>query len=41
MYPLNQEYDVRKNICDKLFNTFKTQDFEWKNQLHEHSYLFV
>lgn len=23
---------ARKNICDKLFNTIKTQDFKWKNQ---------
>ena len=34
MYLLNQEYDARKNICDKLFNTFKTQDFKWTNQSH-------
>ena len=32
MYLLNQEYDARKNISDKPFNTFKTQDFKWTNQ---------
>ena len=32
MYLLNEEYDTRKTICDKLFNTFKTQDFKWTNQ---------
>jgi len=28
MYLLNEEYDTRKTICDKLFNTFKTHDFK-------------
>ena len=32
MYLLNEEYDTRKTICDKLFNTFKTHDFKWTNQ---------
>ena len=34
MYLLNEEYDNRKTICDKLFNTFKTHDFKWTNQSH-------
>ena len=25
MYLLNEEYDTRKKICDKLFDTFKTR----------------
>jgi len=32
MYLLNQEYDTRKALCDKLFNKFKTYDFRWSNQ---------
>ena len=32
MYLLNEEYNLRKTICDKLFNTFKTYDFKWTNQ---------
>ena len=32
MYLLNEEYDKRKTICDKLFDTFKTYDFIWTNQ---------
>ena len=32
MYLLNEEYDTRKKICDKLFDTFKTYDFIWTNQ---------
>ena len=32
MYLLNEEYDMRKTVCDKLFNTFKTHDFKWTNQ---------
>ena len=32
MYLLNEEYDTRKTICDKLSNTFKTHDFVWTNQ---------
>ena len=32
MYLLNEEYNTRKTICDKLFNTFKTHDFKWTNQ---------
>ena len=29
---LNDEYDTRKSICDKLFDTYKTHDFKWTNQ---------
>ena len=32
MYLLNNEYDTRKSICEKLFERFKTQDFWWTNQ---------
>ena len=32
MYLLNEEYDTRKTICDKLFNIYKTHDFKWTNQ---------
>ena len=32
MYLLNEEYDIRKAICDKLFETYKTYDFKWTNQ---------
>ena len=32
MYLMNEEYDMRKTICDKLYNTFKTHDFKWTNQ---------
>ena len=32
MYLLNEEYNLRKTICDELFNTFKTYDFKWANQ---------
>ena len=32
MYLLNNEYNTRKTVCDKLFNTFKTHDFKWTNQ---------
>ena len=32
MYLLNEEYDLRKAICDKLFETYKTFDFKWTNQ---------
>ena len=32
MYLLNEEYDVRKSICDKLFDIYKTYDFKWSNQ---------
>ena len=32
MYLLNEEYDIRKSICDKLFDTYKTHYFKWTNQ---------
>ena len=32
MYLLNEEYNTRKIICDKLFETYKTFDFKWTNQ---------
>ena len=32
MYLLNEEYDTRKTICDKLFNIYKTHEFKWTNQ---------
>ena len=32
MYLLNDEYDTRKVICDKLFDRYKTHDFKWTNQ---------
>ena len=32
MYVLNDEYETRKQICDCLFNKFKTSDFVWSNQ---------
>ena len=32
MYLLNEQYDVRKAICDKLFDIYKTHDFKWSNK---------
>ena len=32
MYLLNEEYDTRKKICDKLFDIYKTYNFLWTNQ---------
>ena len=32
MYPSNNECDIGKSICDKLFNKYKTHDFKWSNQ---------
>ena len=32
MLLLNDEYETRKVICDKLFDRYKTQDFKWTNQ---------
>lgn len=32
MFLLNDEYDTRKSICDKLFKIYKTHDFQWSNQ---------
>ena len=31
-YPSNNECDIRKSICDKLFNKYKKHDFKWSNQ---------
>lgn len=32
LYVLNNEYDKRKSICDKLFDIYKSDDFRWSNQ---------
>ena len=32
MYVLNDQYETRKQICESLFNTFKTSDFVLSNQ---------
>ena len=32
MYLLNDEYDKRKSLCDKLYNIYKIHDFKWTNQ---------
>ena len=32
MYILNDQYETRKQICDNLFDKFKTADFVWSNQ---------
>lgn len=32
MYCLNDEYDARKSICNKLKNIYKIDDFVWSNQ---------
>ncbi|XP_068689801.1 uncharacterized protein [Montipora foliosa] len=32
MFLLNDEYDIRKSICDKLHDLYKTHDFKWMNQ---------
>ena len=32
MYLLNDEYDTRKVICDKLYDRYKTHEFKWTNQ---------
>ena len=32
MYLLNNEYDIRKSICKKLYNKYKTHDFKGSNQ---------
>ena len=34
MYLLNDEYDTRKSICDKLYDLYKTHDFKWVNQTY-------
>ena len=32
MYLMNEEYNLRKVICDKLFRTYLSDDFRWTNQ---------
>ena len=32
MYLLNDEYNIRKRIYNKLFNRYRTEDFVWSNQ---------
>ena len=32
MYILNNDYDIRKEICRKLFKMYRTHDFLWCNQ---------
>ena len=34
MFLLNDEYDIRKSICDKLYDLYKTHDFKWVNQTY-------
>ena len=34
MFLLNDEYDTRKSICDKLYDLYKTYDFRWVNQTY-------
>ena len=32
MYLMNNEYDDRKKVCDKLFKIYKSDYFKWSNQ---------
>ena len=32
MFVLNDDYDMRKAICDNLFEIYCVEDFKWKNQ---------
>ena len=32
IYVENNEYDIRKQICDKLYDTYPVHDFMWANQ---------
>lgn len=32
MYVLNNEYDIKKSICEKLYSKYKSYDFIWSNQ---------
>ena len=32
MYVLNNDYNIRKSICDTLFKKYKIHDFRWSNQ---------
>lgn len=34
MYVLNDAYDTRKSICEKLYGKYKIDDFMWTNQSH-------
>ncbi|XP_068692731.1 uncharacterized protein [Montipora foliosa] len=34
MFLLNDEYDIRKSICDHLLGLYKTHDFMWVNQTY-------
>ncbi|XP_068704713.1 uncharacterized protein [Montipora foliosa] len=34
MFLLNDEYDIRKSICDHLYGLYKTHDFMWVNQTY-------
>ena len=34
MFLLNDEYDIRKSICDHLHGLYKTHDFIWVNQTY-------
>ena len=31
-FPINNNYDTRKAICDKLHKIYRNQDFDWCNQ---------
>lgn len=31
IFVLHNDYDVRKAICDKLFDIYHVEDFKWKN----------
>ena len=31
MFVLNDDYDTRKGICNKLFKIYCVEDFKWKN----------
>ena len=32
MFVLNGDYDMRKEICEKLFEIYRVEDFKWRNQ---------
>ena len=34
MYVLNNEYETRKSICERLYKIYKSYDFIWCNQSH-------
>ena len=33
MFVLNDDYDLRREICEKLFEIYRVEDFKWRNQL--------